>query len=280
MRVPPEPSAAPGGAATAPSERRRHAEEQQTSDERSAGGQPRPQGGERAQHPDTLDERRRPQGDQGDAGGGDRALEAEPTREGAGDGIRQGLHAEVAGAGRDEVEQPPGGEADRRAGHRAAQQRPRDDEHEHEVGHDGHVACAERHDEQHRREHHQAPQEQRRPGRSSGARRGRAGRGAPGGEHHRDDVERGGVDGRGDRAGGGQPADAEVHGGHRADRDAGHVRAVADAAEGGDDVTDGGGAPVDEGEGEQARARGGRRPPPRHRTPRRARRADRPVPPR
>src|SRR6478752_8137231 len=116
---------------------------------------------ERAQHPHALDDRGRPQGHQGDPGSGDRPLEADPTREGAGDGIRQGLHAQVRGPGRHEVEQPPGGQADGGAGHRPAQQRPRHDEHEHEVGDDGHVPSAEHDDQQHGHEHHQPSQQQR-----------------------------------------------------------------------------------------------------------------------
>ena len=213
--------------------------------------------GERGQHADPLDDRRRTQGDDGDARRGDRALEPRAAREGAGDGIRERLDAEVGRARRNEVEQPAGGQADGRAGHRAAQQCPGDDEHEHEVGHHGDVPRAEGHDEQHRREHRQAPQQ--RGHRGAHPVPVATGRGAvrptvsTTATTSSEVVSTAGVTvpvGR-------QPADAEVHRGDRADGDAGHERAVADAAEGGDDVTGRGGAPLDEGEREQARRRAG-----------------------
>ena len=117
--------------------------------------------GQGAEHPHPLDDDRGPQRHQGDAGCGDRALEAGASGEGAGDGVRQRLHAEVGRPGRDDVEQPPGGQPHRRPGHRAAQQRPRDDQHEHEVGHRGHVAGAEGDDEQHGHQDRQAAQQGR-----------------------------------------------------------------------------------------------------------------------
>ena len=113
------------------------------------------------QHAHPLDDHRRPERHQGDAGRGDRALEAGPPGEGAGDGVGQCLHAQVGRPGWHHVEQPPGGEPDRRPGHRAAQQRPPDDQHEHEVGHEGDVAGAEGDDEQHGHQDRQAPQQRR-----------------------------------------------------------------------------------------------------------------------
>ena len=113
--------------------------------------------GEGGQHPAPLDDRRRTEGHDGDARRGDRTLEARAARDGAGDGIREGLYAELGRPRRDEVEQPAGGQADGRSRDRAAQQRPGDDEHEHEVGHHRDVPRAQGHGEQHRREHRQAP---------------------------------------------------------------------------------------------------------------------------
>src|SRR6478735_4049707 len=115
--------------------------------------------GQCGQHPHALDHRRGAQGDDGDARRGDGTLEARPARERAGDGVGEGLDAEVGRPGRDEVEQPAGGQADGRPRHGAAQQRPGHDEHEHDVRHDRDVTRPQGHDEQHRRQHRQAPEQ-------------------------------------------------------------------------------------------------------------------------